>query len=112
MSEKKYSFESIIGGSKQIQSAIELAKKVAPTDATVLLLGETGTGKDVFAQAIHSASTKASKTFLALNCSSFTNDCDKASLTSAGSNSFVFLVLDIFYLLINLVFKLFGTEVL
>src|SRR4051812_45424430 len=47
---KKYSFESIIGNSPQIKAAIELAKKVAPTDTTVLLLGQTGTGKEVFAQ--------------------------------------------------------------
>src|SRR3954463_4074113 len=56
---KKYSFESIIGNSKPIRAAIELAKKVASTDTTVLLLGETGTGKEVFAQAIHNASPKA-----------------------------------------------------
>src|SRR3954471_10040922 len=45
---KKYSFESIVGESKAIHAAITLAQKVAPTDATVLLLGETGTGKEVF----------------------------------------------------------------
>src|SRR5665647_695165 len=65
--DKKYSFESIIGTSKSLIDAINLAKKVAPTDATVLLLGETGTGKEVFAQAIHNASQRAGKTFVALN---------------------------------------------
>ena len=49
----QYSFENIIGISKQIQEAIALAKRVAATDASVLLTGETGTGKEVFAQSIH-----------------------------------------------------------
>ena len=55
-----YSFEDIIGSSSVIKEAIKLAKKAAPTDANVLLLGETGTGKEVFANAIH-ASSKRSK---------------------------------------------------
>ncbi|HXP52019.1 MAG TPA: sigma-54 dependent transcriptional regulator [Bacteroidia bacterium] len=69
--EKKYSFENILGESKQIQEAIALAQKVAQTDATVLLLGETGTGKEVFAQAIHNASSRRQKPFVAINCGAF-----------------------------------------
>ena len=68
---KQYSFESILGKSLLIQEAITLAKRVAPTDATVLLLGETGTGKEVFAQAIHNNSKQLGKPFMALNCSAF-----------------------------------------
>jgi two-component system NtrC family response regulator len=68
---KKYGFESILGESGIIHEAISLARKVAPTDATVLLLGETGTGKEVFAQAIHNGSKRAGKPFMALNCSAF-----------------------------------------
>src|SRR5450432_2145347 len=68
---KRYGFESVLGESTIIQEAISLAKKVAPTDATVLLLGETGTGKEVFAQAIHNGSKRAGKPFMALNCSAF-----------------------------------------
>ncbi len=68
---RQYGFENILGSSSLIQEAIMLAKKVAPTDATVMLLGETGTGKEVFAQAIHSASKRSSNAFLALNCSAF-----------------------------------------
>jgi len=68
---KRYGFDSILGESHIIQDAISLAKKVAPTDASVLLLGETGTGKEVFAQAIHNGSKRAGKPFMALNCSAF-----------------------------------------
>jgi two-component system NtrC family response regulator len=68
---KRYAFESIVGKSKSLQAAIELAKKVAPTETTVLLTGETGTGKEVFAQAIHHASKRAAKPFLAINCGAF-----------------------------------------
>lgn len=69
--EQKYSFETIIGTSKAIQLAIDLARKVAPLETAILLTGETGTGKEVFAQAIHQASPRASKTIMALNCSTF-----------------------------------------
>jgi two-component system NtrC family response regulator len=69
--ERKHSFNNIIGESKQIHEAIELAKKVAQTDTTVLLLGETGTGKEVFAQAIHSGGPRKLKPFVAVNCSAF-----------------------------------------
>lgn len=68
---KKYSFESIIGNSDLIKNAVALARKVSPTDATVLLLGETGTGKEVFAQAIHNNSKRKDKPFIAINCSAF-----------------------------------------
>ncbi|WP_144281735.1 sigma-54-dependent transcriptional regulator [Chryseobacterium echinoideorum] len=67
----KHSFDNIIGKSSPIKSAIDSAKKVAVTDATVLLNGETGTGKEVFAQAIHSASNRNKQNFVAVNCSAF-----------------------------------------
>lgn len=72
--EKKYSFESIIGHSKSISDAISLAQKVAPTDTTVLLTGETGTGKEVFANAIHQNSDRKNNNFVAINCSAFSHD--------------------------------------
>ena len=71
---KKYSFESILGKSKLIQDAVSLAKKVANTDIPVLLTGETGTGKEVFAQAIHVAGTRNNKSFVAINCSAFSKE--------------------------------------
>ncbi|MGE8377838.1 MAG: sigma-54-dependent transcriptional regulator, partial [Sphingobacterium sp.] len=56
---EKHSFDKIIGQSKSIIKAIDLAKRVATSETTVLLTGETGTGKEVFAQAIHLASLRA-----------------------------------------------------
>ena len=91
---KKYSFESIVGSSQNIKSAIDLARKVAPTDATVLILGETGTGKEVFAQAIHNASTKAAKTFMALNCSAFTKELLESELFGHKAGAFTGAVKD------------------
>ena len=70
----KHSFDKIIGKSKAIQQAIDLAKKVAQTDTTVLLTGETGTGKEVFAQAIHQESKRSKQNFVAINCSAFSKD--------------------------------------
>jgi two-component system, NtrC family, response regulator len=70
----RYSFEQIFGNSKVIKETISLARKVAPTDSTVLLEGETGTGKELFAQSIHNASPRRSKPFIAVNCSAFPKD--------------------------------------
>lgn len=73
-------FEKVIGESKAIRDAVALARKVAPSDATVLLTGETGTGKEVFAQAIHSASTRRSGPFVALNCASLSRELLESTL--------------------------------
>lgn len=66
---ERYRFDRIVGKSKPMIQAVELAKKVATTDTTVLLTGETGTGKEVFAQAIHYESERNQKPFIAINCS-------------------------------------------
>lgn len=85
---KRYSFDNIIGSSLRIKEAIALAKKVAPTDATVLLLGETGTGKEVFAQAIHNGSKRTGQPFLPLNCSAFTKDLLESELFGHKAGAF------------------------
>ncbi|WP_278342489.1 sigma-54 interaction domain-containing protein [Parageobacillus thermoglucosidasius] len=64
----RYSFSDILGKSSNIQSVIQLAKKVAPTDSTVLIEGENGTGKELFAHSIHAASLRCDKPFLRVNC--------------------------------------------
>ncbi|MDQ6476780.1 sigma-54 dependent transcriptional regulator [Dyadobacter sp. LHD-138] len=86
--EDKFSFQAIIGKSKSIQQAIELAQKVAPNDTNVLLTGETGTGKEVFAQGIHQASHRAGKNFVALNCSAFGKDILESELFGYKQGAF------------------------
>lgn len=91
---KRYDFENILGASTLIQEAITLAKKVAPTDATVLLLGETGTGKEVFAQAIHNGSKRAGKPFMALNCSAFGKEILESEIFGHKAGAFTGAIKD------------------
>jgi DNA-binding NtrC family response regulator len=86
--QKKYGFDAIIGQSKELLDAITMAKKVAATDATVLLLGETGTGKEVFAQAIHNNSTRSAKPFQAINCSAISRDLLESELFGYKAGAF------------------------
>lgn len=64
----QYSFEDIVGRSKALRDVLEQVSIVAPTDSTVLLIGETGTGKELLARAIHNLSPRGSRTFVRLNC--------------------------------------------
>ncbi|WP_264523041.1 sigma-54-dependent transcriptional regulator [Flavobacterium sp. N502536] len=84
----KYSFNTIIGKSKGIEQVVDLAKKVAKTDSTVLLTGETGTGKEVFAQAIHENSNRVGKSFVALNCSTFSKEILESELFGHKQGAF------------------------
>lgn len=70
----RYSFSSILGNSQRIKFAIAAAQRVAITETTVLLTGETGTGKEVFAQAIHAESNRKDNSFVAINCSAFSRE--------------------------------------
>jgi len=84
----KHSFENIIGKSKVILQAIELAKKVSQTNTTVLLTGETGVGKEVFAQSIHQASNRCKNNFVAINCSAFSKELLENELFGHKTGSF------------------------
>jgi DNA-binding NtrC family response regulator len=67
--EREYDFSNIIGESAQIQKLLQQVKKIADAKSNVLLLGETGTGKELIARAIHYNSTRAEKPFIPINCS-------------------------------------------
>ena len=87
-------FDNIVGRSMVIQDTIALAKKVAATNTTVLLLGETGTGKELFARAIHAAGPRAGQPFLALNCSSFSKSLLESEIFGHKAGAFTGAVKD------------------
>jgi PAS domain S-box-containing protein len=63
-----HNFEEIVGNSPSLQQTLEQLRQVAPTDTTVLIVGETGTGKELLARAIHSASKRSDKPLIKVNC--------------------------------------------
>ncbi|WP_185286844.1 sigma-54-dependent transcriptional regulator [Chryseobacterium indologenes] len=81
-------FAQIIGNSPAILQAKKLAEKVALTDAAVLLTGETGTGKEVFANAIHDASDRNKNSFVAINCSAFSREILESELFGHKQGAF------------------------
>ena len=83
-----YSFDSILGESKVLKDAVSLAQKVSGTDVPVLLTGETATGKEVFAQAIHYSSKRARQNFVAVNCSSFSKELLESEMFGHKAGSF------------------------
>lgn len=87
-------FNQIIGNSPAILQAKKLAEKVALTDATVLLTGETGTGKEVFANALHEGSERRKHHFVAINCSAFSKEILESELFGHKQGSFTGAVKD------------------
>src|SRR3974390_2352561 len=61
-------FEDIVGSSEPLRKVLRDLRKVAPSDSTVLILGETGTGKELIARAIHKQSGRCPRAFIAVNC--------------------------------------------
>jgi two-component system, NtrC family, response regulator len=86
--DQPYNFQNIIGHAPVFQQAVALAQKVSQTDTTVLLLGETGTGKEVFAQAIHNESPRKHKPFVAVNCSAFARELLESELFGHQAGAF------------------------
>jgi two-component system response regulator HydG len=78
--DEKFGFEGVVGSSPQMLSLIERLKRIAPTDATVLIQGATGTGKELVAQAIHQNSPRKSKPFVALNCAALSENILESEL--------------------------------
>ena len=91
---KMHTFDTIVGRSAAIVDVIMQARKVAATDVSVLINGETGTGKEVFAQTIHSASRRGGSAFLALNCSAFSRELLESELFGYKAGAFTGAVKD------------------
>lgn len=86
--DRHYCFENIIGRSNPIKRVIELGKRVAKTDVPVLLTGETGTGKEVFAHSIHNYSSRSNEAFMAINCSTFSKELLESELFGHKAGAF------------------------
>ena len=76
----KYAFNDILGDSPAIRSTIQIARSYAASRASVLILGETGTGKELFAQSIHNASDRRDGPFVAINCAAVSNSLLESEL--------------------------------
>ena len=85
---RQYSFAEMIGHSPALEQAKHTAQQVALTEATVLLEGPTGAGKELFAQAIHYASPRQAKPFVAVNCSAFPKDLLESELFGYRKGAF------------------------
>ena len=84
----RFSFENIVGDDPKILHIFEQIEKVAPTDSTVLLCGESGTGKELFAGALHAHSLRASRQFIAVDCSTFSPSLMESELFGHVKGSF------------------------
>jgi two-component system response regulator HydG len=78
--DEKFGFEGVIGDSPQMRDVIERLKRIAPTNASVLIQGETGTGKELVAQSIHQNSPRKNKPFVALNCAALSENILESEL--------------------------------
>ncbi|MGN1140039.1 MAG: sigma-54 interaction domain-containing protein [Oliverpabstia sp.] len=81
-------FDDIVGKNKELKRLIEKARRMAQTDSNIMILGESGTGKDVFAQAIHNASSRRGKPFIALNCGALPRDLVESELFGYETGAF------------------------
>jgi arginine utilization regulatory protein len=84
----RYTFQDIIGESKAIHSVIKEAKRAARTSSSVLIVGETGTGKELFAQSIHNESSRAAKPFISQNCAAIPENLMESLLFGTKKGAF------------------------
>ncbi len=78
--DERFGFEGVVGDSPQMRQVIERLKRIAPTNASVLIQGETGTGKELVAQAIHQNSPRKNKPFVGLNCAALSENILESEL--------------------------------
>lgn len=78
--DEKFGFEGVIGNSPQMHEVIDRLRRIAPTDATVLIQGDTGTGKELIAQAIHQNSPRKKRPFVGLNCAALSENILESEL--------------------------------
>ena len=83
-----YTFRNILGEGPALQEAVSIARKVAGQDSDVLIVGETGTGKELFAQAIHNASSRHKARFLPINCAAIPESLMEGLLFGTARGSF------------------------
>jgi formate hydrogenlyase transcriptional activator len=86
--DKDRQFDHIVGGSPALEFVLAEVKRVAPTDSTVLVLGETGTGKELMARAIHNLSGRCGRPFVTLNCSAIPFDLLESELFGHEKGAF------------------------
>jgi formate hydrogenlyase transcriptional activator len=86
--DKASMFEEIVGTSPALKSVLSRVSKVAPSDSTVLITGETGTGKELFARAIHRRSDRASRAFVSVNCAAIPRDLIASELFGHEKGAF------------------------
>lgn len=89
-----HQFNYIIGKSPPIKKCLELVQQVAPTDANVLIQGETGTGKELFAKAVHDSSTRKDRNMITLNCAALPSELIESELFGHVKGSFTGAVSD------------------
>lgn len=85
---EQFKCDDIIGKSMKLLNTLKLASKVADTDASILILGENGTGKEILARAIHNNSSRKDKPFIALNCGAIPSDLLESELFGYESGAF------------------------
>jgi transcriptional regulator with GAF, ATPase, and Fis domain len=83
-----HGFDKIIGNSPKLNSALKSVEKVAPTDVTVMILGETGTGKELIAQAIHDLSGRKNNALISVNCAALSKDLIESELFGHEKGAF------------------------
>ncbi len=84
----RYALDDIVGDNETIRAQVELARMAAERRSRVLITGETGTGKELFAQGIHNASTRADGPFVAINCAAIPRDLIESELVGFGEGAF------------------------